>query len=436
MSRMTYTAPPAANGGATAHILSLEQVQHAVLWVFVASGWFVVMEPAPYEMLFVLVFMIFLPGGLLASIFIAPMLVFLILYNIGGFLSSAQPTSLPPHVASRANLFVFISSYMAATSLFFAMAATLRPEKIAAIVRNAWVVAAVIAATLGIIGYFDIAGMGAKWAPIQRAQGTFKDPNVLSTFLVAPAVFLAQDFMLGNTRRVLLRGMALLIILGGIFLAFSRGAWAVTLGSFILLALFTYITTRQPALRRRIVMMAALMVAAGAVLLVILLSIPAVREMFLMRFTLLQAYDAGETGRFANQLRSIPLLLTRPLGFGPFGFANIFGEDPHNVYINAFASYGWLGGISYLLLTLSTIAVGLRAILTPTPWRRHAIAFFAPLLMLILQGLQIDTDHWRHFYLLLGMVWGLYAASELWLQRQRARIIPTTGNADHVRHVH
>ncbi len=398
---------------------TVADMQAALLWIFIASGWFVVVEPAPYEFLFVLTFALFLPGGLVASVFTAPMIIFLILYNIGGFLSSAQLASLPPHVAEKANRFVFISSYMAATSLFFAMAATARPERIAGIVRHAWIVAGVIAATLGMIGYFDIAGMGAKWAPIQRAQGTFKDPNVLSTFLVAPAIFLAQDFMLGNARHPWLRGAALLVILGGIFLAFSRGAWAVTVGSMLLLALFTFITTTRTSLRRRIVMMAALLTVLGAVLLVALLSVPAVREMFAERFTLFKDYDAGETGRFARQLRSIPMLLERPLGFGPFGFSEIFGEDPHNVYINAFSAYGWLGGISYLLLTFATIAIGLRAMLIPTPWRRHVIAFFAPLLMLILQGMQIDTDHWRHFYLLLGMVWGLYAASELWLQRQR-----------------
>ncbi len=400
---------------------TLVHLQHAALWLFILSSWFVIVEPAPYEMLFALAFLLFLPGGLTASIFTAPMIIFLALYNIGGFLSATQSWSLPPHLAERAHMFVFISSYMAVTALFFAMAATARPERIATIVRNAWVVAAVIAAILGMIGYFDIAGMGAKWAPLQRAQGTFKDPNVLSTYLVAPAVFLAQDFMLGNVRRPILRGLAFLIIMGGIFLAFSRGAWADTVGSFILLALFTFITTRQPALRRRIVFMSLFIIVSGAALLVILLSIPKVHALFMDRFTLLKSYDTEETGRFASQLRSIPLLLTHPNGLAPFGYAYRFKLDPHNVYINAFASYGWLGGISYFLLILSTIWVGLRAILIPAPWRWHAIAFFAPLLLMIIQGFQIDTDHWRHFYLLLGMTWGLFAASELWLQREKRK---------------
>jgi hypothetical protein len=27
------------------------------------------------------------------------------------------------------------------------------------------------------------------------------------------------------------------------------------------------------------------------------------------------------------------------------------------------------------------------------------------------EGFVIDTDHWRHFYLILGIIWGLAAAS-------------------------
>jgi hypothetical protein len=29
----------------------------------------------------------------------------------------------------------------------------------------------------------------------------------------------------------------------------------------------------------------------------------------------------------------------------------------------------------------------------------------------MLEGFVIDTDHWRHFFLLLGMIWGLAAAT-------------------------
>jgi O-antigen ligase len=91
--------------------------------------------------------------------------------------------------------------------------------------------------------------------------------------------------------------------------------------------------------------------------------------------------------------------------------------DPHNVYLNAFSSYGWLGGVSYFLLIISTIIVGLKAVFTRTPWQHLSIVIFCPMLTTMLQGVQIDTDHWRHFYWLTGMMWGLYAATAAWRPR-------------------
>ena len=84
------------------------------------------------------------------------------------------------------------------------------------------------------------------------------------------------------------------------------------------------------------------------------------------------------------------------------------GEKPRT---NAFSAYGWLGGFSYLQLIISTIGIMWRSIFTATAWQHHAIAINSVLLATILQGVQIDTDHWRHFYLLLGLSWGLYAAT-------------------------
>ena len=127
---------------------------------------------------------------------------------------------------------------------------------------------------------------------------------------------------------------------------------------------------------------------------------------------------SGEFGRFGNQLNAIPMLLERPFGFGPLQFGQIFGLDPHNVYLNAFGSYGWLGGISYMLLILSTIIVGFKGVLIRTPWQGQTIALFCAFFATALQGVQIDTDHWRHFYWMLGLVWGFYAASAAWSVRQ------------------
>jgi hypothetical protein len=150
-------------------------------------------------------------------------------------------------------------------------------------------------------------------------------------------------------------------------------------------------------------------VVALAIALVLILSIEEVRTMFELRASLSQSYDIGATGRFGKQLQSIPELLQRPNGYGPLQFGVLWGEQPHNVYLNGFASYGWLGGLAYLTLTMSTIVIGWKLALTRGPYQSYAIAIWSTLFVMLLVGLLIDSDHWRHFYLLLGLTWGLHA---------------------------
>jgi O-antigen ligase len=104
-------------------------------------------------------------------------------------------------------------------------------------------------------------------------------------------------------------------------------------------------------------------------------------------------------------------LLETPFGVGPLQFAKHFGQDPHNVYLNAFASYGWIGGFAYLSLVLATLYVGFRASLVRTAWQSYLLAGFAAFVGATLEGFVIDTDHWRHYYLLLGLIWGLAGAT-------------------------
>jgi O-antigen ligase len=253
--------------------------------------------------------------------------------------------------------------------------------------------------------------MQEQWAPLARAQGTFKDPNVLSTFIIAPAIFLIQGFVLGTQKWKILAMAALSIILAALFLAFSRGAWINFIMSAVLLAAITFVIAPSNRLRSRIVLLSIAGTLLIAIMLVFLLSFETTRQIFQDRFSLVKDYDVGEFGRFGRQAISLQYLLERPWGFGPTFFRRIFGQDPHNVYIHAFSSYGWIGGLTYPLLIIATIAAGWKAVATRTPWQNQAIACFSPLIATMFQGIQIDTDHWRHFYLLLGLVWGFYAAT-------------------------
>lgn len=392
-----------AGGGLS---ITVGALQRSLLWLMMASGWFVVVEPAPFDIIFVLVVFVFLFSGLTVYAVIAPLILFLLIYNFGGFISYMQVFGEP-----KAYMFVVTSIYMAVMAIFLAACIPADPLGRMAIIRNGWIIAGVIASITGLIGYFNIGGMQEQWAPLARAQGTFKDPNVLSTFIIAPAIFLIQGFVLGTQKWKILAMAALSIILAALFLAFSRGAWINFIMSAVLLAAITFVIAPSNRLRSRIVLLSIAGTLLIAIMLVFLLSFETTRQIFQDRFSLVKDYDVGEFGRFGRQAISLQYLLERPWGFGPTFFRRIFGQDPHNVYIHAFSSYGWIGGLTYPLLIIATIAAGWKAVATRTPWQNQAIACFSPLIATMFQGIQIDTDHWRHFYLLLGLVWGFYAAT-------------------------
>jgi hypothetical protein len=397
---------PDAGGGGASRFLSVQQILRAGLWLMLLVSFYVTVEPAPIDLMFVATFAVFLLSRLKVSIVVAPLIVFLMLYNLGGFVSFLEVSS-----EYKANMFVITSAYMAVMAVMFAVIVASDPEAYFPPVRDGWIIAGTIAGVMGIMGYLNIAGTGETWSLYGRAVGGFKDPNVYSTYLVPPAVFLVNGFMTGRQRWPSLAAVALLIIMAALFLAFSRGAWMNAVLACAMMAALTYALTESDRLRTRIVILAVIGTALIGVLLAVLLSIEQVRELFADRFTLVKDYDTGETGRFGNQLRSIGILLERPLGFGPTYFRRIFGADPHNVYLNAFSSYGWLGGLSYPVLIFSSCVAGWKSVSLRTPYRYAAMACFCPLFATIVQGFQIDTDHWRHFYILLGLTWGFFGAA-------------------------
>ena len=386
--------------------VNLVVLQAGIVWLMFAVSFFVKVEPAPVDLIFVVVVILFLSSGLSVSAPVMPIAMFLLLYNIGGIFSYI---GIAPNEDGR--MFIVTSCYMAVTAIFFALYVAQDTVRHMAIIKNGYVFAATIASALGIVGILNIAGLGSSLSLYSRAVATFKDPNVFATFLLLPTVMLMQGFMLGTQRHKLVSLAALFLMFAGIFLAFSRGAWISLVGSSVLLIVLTFALTPSLKLKGRVMILTILGVLAAGVLLAIILSIPQFNSLFLDRFTLVKSYDAGETGRFGDQLNSIPMLLERPLGFGPRQYSSYFGEDPHNSYINGFSAYGWLGGIMYILIVISTIWVGFRAILVKTPWQNWAIAVFCPLTMTLLQSIQIDVDHWRHLYWMIGMMWGIYAAS-------------------------
>ena len=91
-----------------------------------------------------------------------------------------------------------------------------------------------------------------------------------------------------------------------------------------------------------------------------------------------------------------------------------FPEDTHNSYLNAFMSGGWLSGVCYPALVFVTVLTGFRYIFVRVPWQPAYIAIFTAFVGTVGESFIIDTDHWRHFWMMLGVMWGMFVAAERW----------------------
>jgi len=396
------TSIVAAPAGTRPGAVSRRAVERASLFILTTSAFLALVEPSPYEFVFSIVVIVFMAsGGLRLAPSVLPLVFCVLGFGIGGFISLAPYLDEIDSV-----MFTLISAYMCVTTIFYAMLPRVDAEGRLEALRKGYVLAAVLASIAGIIGYFNIAGLGEIFTRYDRAAGTFKDPNVLGTFVILPLVHLVRQLFVDRIKVLNLAAIAL-ILFGGVFLSFSRGAWIHAIASLALMTILTYRASRSGKVRRRIIAISVAGVATVAAALPVALSFDAISSIFETRASLEQSYDLGEQGRFGNQIASLPLLIERPNGFGPHRFVQYFPEDPHDVFLNAFASYGWLGGFSYLVLIIMTVAIGWRIVNADFPLRGHAIAIWSTLFIQILQGFQIDTDHWRHFWLMLGLIWGM-----------------------------
>jgi hypothetical protein len=408
----TILVPPQAGNMS----MAAERLRRLMLWLTGASGAIAFVEPSPYEVVSFLAFAIFTVGGLALSPTLLPLALLLVLINIG-YSFSASAVIGETGVA----MWIMTSWYLAATALFFAaMLGSHTEARLNALLRGC-VAGGAIAALAAIVGYFRLFPSASDMLLLyDRARGTFKDPNVLGAFLIFPMLIALHAVIAGRLRQALLGAFLFALFAAAVLLSFSRAAWGQVVLTSVIVLLLTFVTTRSPHRRLLTVWLGLAGIVALSALLAILLSIGPVAELFQQRFGLEQSYDVGEQGRFGRHITGLMLSLDRPLGIGPLQFARYMPEDPHNSYLNAFMSGGWLSGACYLSLVLLTLAFGFRALFVATPWRSAMIVVYAAYVGVAVESVIIDSDHWRHAFLLLGLLWGLIAATHRHILRAKA----------------
>jgi hypothetical protein len=398
-------AIPRGIPAAPVHAVALrERLLLVVLFVTVLTSSAVFIEPSPHDALMgVLLVAALVAGVRLERPLLVPFLLLLI-WNVAGMLALL-------HVPGNEKTIQYTgtSVYLAIAGILFAclFAQNTMPRLTA--MRVAYVITAVLAVFTGAAGYFNILGTEHLFAPLGRALGAFKDPNVFGPFLIWPALFVLDRMVARQIRFT--DAIVAAILLFGLLLSFSRGAWFHFAVSCLVMLALAFVTAPTPRARLRVFALSVMALVALALFISFLLSFSAIEQMFNVRAQLFQSYDVGQGGRFRLQELALTAVLNFPNGMGPFEFARVHGLQQHNVYLQAFLVYGWAGGMAYLLLLFSTVMVGLRTALVRTPWQPYIITAVAAFVGAMAEGFVIDSDHWRHFYLLLGMVWGLSAAT-------------------------
>lgn len=386
------------------------------LWV--ASGALVMFEPSPYEVAFLLVLPVAVLGGMaivrgtlgLLAIFVA----FIPFALIGAF--QATFLELP-----QALLFQIVTIFLLFTAYFVANYVAEAPQYRMALIVKGYMVGAVVSALIGTLGYLGLIPGAELFTRYGRAKAFFQDPNVFGPFLILPAMYALQRILLGDLRRALIAGVLFGILFIGVFVSFSRAAWGhLALSALILFAL-VFVFEANAREKARMLMIAI----AGTMMLVValggLLSVPQVQRLFEIRASA-QNYDEGETGRFGRQGYAFELALENPLGIGPLEFRNLrIREEPHNSYVNVLHVYGWGGGAIYFLLVLLTLKRAGGALIRPSPNRLLLLPLIATYIPLIGEAAIIDTDHWRHYFLVTGLIWGVTAGYFVTRPKESAR---------------
>ena len=437
-SRNTALARQHLAGTRSFGMPELGLIANSAIALGVFLGGFVSFEPAPYDAYLPFLFFAWVMFGMRIPRSIAPLLFLFTAFCAGGILASFQIADREASLVSAslaatrersdAYIYVAITYFLALTSVFFACVIAADMGRLRMIFR-AYVVAAVTTSLLGIIGYFGMPGF-AMFTRYDRAMGAFQDPNVFGPFLVAPIIYLLYGLLNRSSALMALRAGAMFFLMLGVFLSFSRAAWGLTVISSMLFLLLLIINEQRSKIRLKYTVLGIAGVLAVVVMLMIASQFEAISDILKQRLILVQEYDGGNGGRFERHYLGFLLALETPLGVGPLEFGHIIGEDTHNILLKALMDYGWLGFLAWIAMTAWTLIGAFKMLFRPRPWQPYLQIAYVLFLGHFLVGMVIDTDHWRHQFLIIGLIWGSMALEAQWQNRMKPSLLTQLSKAN------
>ena len=125
----------------------------ALLWLLAFSGAFVFIEPGPYEVIGLATLFFFIVTGLSLRPALAPLLLLLVLLNVGYAISYVQVIGKPDTL-----IWLLVSIFLSATAILFAAMLGTNTERRLQWLLRGYIAAAVVVSLIAIGGYFRLFG--------------------------------------------------------------------------------------------------------------------------------------------------------------------------------------------------------------------------------------------------------------------------------------
>jgi O-antigen ligase len=297
----------------------------------------------------------------------------------------------------RAAGFFAITLYLAAFGLWLPGYVT--SEGRARLILEAYLFAAVSSALLGLLALAGVIPGAAVLTEGGRAKALFQDPNVFGPFLIPAVLIVAEELVRPRLLRVssVTKALLLAVLVLGVVFSYSRGAW---LNLVLALAVMGVVIAARGGARQALALLAiglvGIAVVAGAV-------VATGSGEFLAERARPQTYD---TTRFAGQRAGLEPAWEYPFGAGPGQFEAIAGISAHSTYARAIGEQGFLGVVVLAALLGFTLGAAVQNVAKGRDtYGIGSAALVAAWCGLLANSAFIDTLHWRHLWLVAGLIW-------------------------------
>ena len=378
-----------------------------------ASGSIVMMEPAPYDIALVLL----LVAGVLLNRLAFQAMHRVPLLLLCAFLA-ANVVSLAFAEDLRTGIFyTCVNAYMSAAWLFFAGMTSAHGSRAVKVLMRGYTLAGLLAVALSSLAFFGVIRNLPLLLGAGRAQGLFKDPNVYGPYLIPMLVYALMRLQSSRPRSGSFWWALVICTVSalGVFLSFSRAAW---INCGVAVVCFLGLQFVSGIIRQRVsvsLLYSLLLVGllAGGVAFLSASGESAIGRMLTMRVGQggLQNYDSM---RFYTHRLALETVKERPLGIGSGQSELVFQYATHNMYLRILTENGVLGFAAfYGFVLLSFLRASKQALARSNDFERNLFAVVsACLLGIFINGLVIDTIHWRHLWFLLGLAYWVPQSSE------------------------